>query len=310
MFSKTIAITGSSGFIGKSLTDYFLDHEWYVRGIDIRDRTDQPSNRFALSRANMSITDQFQSVDLRRTDVMIHTAGLTDIHDKEFDDVISTYNPGLLQEAIAACHDNLIPLLINVSSSSVYGCNEYPFREDAAPKPISPYGMSKAKAEDVAEKVAKELGVKVFSIRLFNPIGKYVRRDSLVWSALTHGYNRTMVPLYGTTWRSYVHVLDFCRLCEYLSAKHSIWSPGHYVFNFGSTSPLSQTRLFAVLEKMTGMVIPYSYNQPRERDIPSTCPDMEHTKRFIGDFVSKETIFNGLKDTVKHFKALYEPGDS
>ena len=307
LLSKTVAITGSSGFIGKSLTDYFLDHEWYVRGIDLTDRIDQPSNRFVLHRANVSIAEQFQAIDLRRTDMMIHTAGLTDVQDTEYDNVICPYNMTIMEEVLAACHDNHVPALINVSSSSVYGCGDYPFREDAALKPISPYGMAKAKVEDLADRVAKTLGIRVFSIRLFNPLGKYVRKDSLIWQALHHAYHRTLIPLYGTTWRAYHHVDDFSRLCEYLAANSDKWGPGHYIFNFGGDLSMSQTRLFTVLEKITGMVIPYSYQAPRARDIPATRADMENTNRHVGNFLSEETVFHGIRDTVKQFKAIYEP---
>ena len=299
----TVAITGSSGFVGRAVTDYFLGLEWYVRGLDMRDRIDVASPNFCMAKGNLLFPGPKQ-VNLNGTDILIHAAGLTDAYDRSHDDVMEQYNCSLVQEALALCHDNHIPCLINVSSASVYGDVPAPFHEDGPTKPGSKYGQAKLAAENIVDKVSKELGLTSFSIRLFSPIGRHQRPGTLPWEAIQAAtLHRQLISLHGVTWRAWTWVDDFARLCLFIAENHRRWLPGHYVFNFGSEVMHSQMRLFAAMETITQAVVPYVLCQPREFDMVHAGPDMSNTKRFLGDFVSKNTLDSGIKAMALHFRA-------
>lgn len=306
--AKTVAITGSSGFIGRSLTDYMLGTDWYVRGLDMQDRIDVPlKSHFVMYKGNLlepsSRTERDYS--LHGTNVLVHTAAITDgPSSTEHDAVIVAYNCELVQESLALCHDNEIPCMINVSSAAVYGTAPSPYREDGPTLPISPYGVSKLSAESIIDKTASSLGLRAFSIRLFSPVGRDIRRESLVQAALFAASGLgPPVPLYGVSWRSYTWVHDFSRLVTFIADNYQRWSPGHYVFNFGHTQSWSQTRLFREIEKFIQAPIPYVFCEPREREIAVVVPDMANTNTYLGDFVSGNSLDNGIKEAILAFRA-------
>lgn len=305
----TVAITGSSGFIGRALTDYFLKQDMYVRGIDVRDRVDVCSNKFNLIRANLSDQAVATGVNLQGTNALIHLAALAGVvQPKEKEQEVIDYNVYLMNQAMLMCHDNMIPCMIHASSSSVYGDVPTPFKEDGPKNPLSAYGRSKLLAEEHADTYAKELGIRVFSFRFYNVIGNYQREDSLLWAALSASAGlRAPIPLYGVTFRAYTWVQDIARACAYVVGNYHKWPPGHYVFNLGSSISISQMKLFSEIEKYTGRVVPYVMSQRRPVEMTATLPDMQKTERELGITTTLNGLERGIKDAILWFKVCHKP---
>lgn len=306
----TVAITGSSGFIGRVLTDYFLKQDMYVRGLDIRDRVGVQSNNFTLSRVNLSDQGSDTSVNFQGTDALIHLAAMAGVVcPKEKEKEVIDYNVHLMTQAMLLCHDSRIPCMIHASSSAVYGDVPTPFREEGPTNPLSAYGKSKLLAEEQADIYARELGIRVFSFRFYNVIGSYQREDSLLWVALSAAAGlRSPVPLYGVCFRAYTWVQDIARACLCLVNTYHKWSPGHYVFNLGSSVPVSQMRLFAEVEKYTARVVPYVMAQRRPVEMEVTLPDMRKTERDLGISTTLNGLERGVKDAILWFKACHKSG--
>lgn len=310
MKPHTVAITGSSGFIGKALTDYFLKHDMYVRGLDTRDRVDVSNNRFSLSRCDLLNPDESSKIpNLQGTDALIHLAAISGVvqpKDKEQETI--DYNVRLMDQAMFLCHDNLIPCMIHASSSAVYGNVPTPFKEEGPKNPLSAYGKSKLLAEEQADSYAKELGIRVFSFRFYNVIGSYQRADSLLWTALEASARlRSPVPLYGVTFRAYTWVQDIARACAYVISNYHKWPPGHYVFNLGSSVAVSQMKLFSEVEKYTSRVVPYVMAHRRPVEMEVTLPNMEKTERELGLTTTVNGLERGVKDAILWFKSCHLP---
>jgi len=306
----TVAITGSSGFIGKALTDYFLKQDMYVRGLDTRDRVDVSSNKFNLSRFdlfNLSAPSDFPN--FQGTDALIHLAAVAGVvQPKDKEQEIIDYNIRLMDQAMLLCHDSLIPCMIHASSSAVYGDVPTPFKEEGPTNPLSAYGKSKLLAEERANSFAKELGLRVFSFRFYNVIGYYQREDSLLWVALEASAGlRAPVPLYGVTFRAYTWVQDIARACAYVIGNYHKWPPGHYVFNLGSSISVSQMRLFSEIEKYTSRIVPYVTAHRRPVEMEITLPDMEKTNRELGLTTTLNGLERGVKDAILWFKTCHYP---
>ncbi len=303
----TVAITGSSGFIGRCLTDYFLQKEKYVRGLDSRDRVDVSSNRFTLARLNLLTQPQDVILNLSGTDALIHLAAIAGVvQPKDQEQAVIDYNVGLMDQAMQLCHDNMIPCMIHASSSAVYGDVPTPFVENGPANPLSAYGKSKLLAEELADNKARELGIKVFSFRLYNVIGHYQRIDSLMWAALEASTGlRPPIPLYGVTFRAYTWVQDVVRACAYVIENQRKWPPGHYVFNLGSETPLSQMKLFSEIEKYTSRVIPYIMAERRPVEMVTTLPNMEKTWRELNLTTTPNGVERGVKDAILWFKSCH-----
>jgi UDP-glucose 4-epimerase len=304
----TVAITGSSGFIGKVLTDHFIQKDKCVRGIDTRDRVDLASNKFSLCRLDLLSQNTPTGVpNFSGTGALIHLAAISGVvqpQGKEQETI--DYNVGLMDQAMLLCHDNMIPCMIHASSSAVYGDVPTPFVEDGPKNPLSAYGRSKLLAEELADNKARELGIRVFSFRLYNVVGRYQRPGSLLWNALEASVGlRPPLPLYGITFRAYTWVQDFARACFYIADNYRKWPPGHYVFNLGSEVSCSQLKVFSEIENYTSRVVPYVMVARRDVEMEVTLPDMTKTKRELGIQSTLNGLECGVKDAILWFKACH-----
>jgi nucleoside-diphosphate-sugar epimerase len=67
------------------------------------------------------------------------------------------------------------PKIVFTSSSSVYGDNQPPLREDMTPRPRGPYALSKLMGEQLCRLYSEEYGLQCPIIRYFNVVGERCR---------------------------------------------------------------------------------------------------------------------------------------
>ena len=99
---------------------------------------------------------------------------------RSFGDVFETYlerNVLASQRVFeAAARDGV--RVVFASSSSIYGeAERYPTPEDVAPRPVSPYGITKLACEHLARATARSFGLDVVVLRYFNAYGPRQRPD-------------------------------------------------------------------------------------------------------------------------------------
>jgi nucleoside-diphosphate-sugar epimerase len=124
-----VAITGSSGYIGKHLVSYLLKENYYVLGMQ-RDTLKETKK---LKFLHYDLLDNVGDDKLKGVDVIIHCAFMEFISDKTNSDLI---NLNAAKTLISACHKSGVKI-IYLSTFSAH--------EDAQ----SHYGISKFKLENV-----------------------------------------------------------------------------------------------------------------------------------------------------------------
>ena len=116
-------------------------------------------------------------------DVLFNAAGTASVA-ASIDDPLSDFNGSVQTIAYvldAVRRSGKRPLVVIPSSAAVYGQPEsLPINEDAAIRPISPYGFHKAAAELLAREYAECFGFDVIICRFFSVFGVGQRR-LLVW---------------------------------------------------------------------------------------------------------------------------------
>ncbi|MET7456761.1 NAD-dependent epimerase/dehydratase family protein [Streptomyces sp. NPDC005574] len=257
-------VTGAAGFIGSHLCEHLLSCGDEVLGIDaLTDYYAPARKRRNLARLLGRDGFTFRRGDLLElplkplfadTDAVYHLAGQPGVRGSwgpEFT-VYLERNVLVTQRVLEAVRDAGPRRLVFASSSSVYGDAEsYPTPESVAPRPVSPYGVTKLASEQLCETYRTVFGVPAVSLRLFSVYGPRQRPDMafarLVEAACTH----RPFPLYGDGGQSrdFTYVGDVVTAMR--SAALSSWTG---VANLGGGSEVTMNQVIALLDELAAEV--------------------------------------------------------
>jgi len=179
----TVSVTGAAGFIGGHLVSSLREAGHRVRGFDVRPC---PAVR------HLDVRHPFDPSVFAGSTVVVHLAALTGVRASwSAPDAYLRTNVIGTEHVLAAARAAGVERAVVASSSSVYGHCEVPAAEGQALKPLSPYGESKARAEDCALRAAG--GLEVVIVRPFSVYGPGQRADMLI-ARLLRGDRLVMWP--------------------------------------------------------------------------------------------------------------------
>jgi nucleoside-diphosphate-sugar epimerase len=168
MTKHHLLLTGSTGFLGSSLSKQLMSSAYPIRNIVRRLSFDSPMNAFAVGDISGE-TDY--TVALIDVDVVIHAAARAHIMKDEVPDSLAEYrrvnvagSENLARQAAVAG----VKRFVFISSVKVSGESTVPlvpYTEVMEPSPIDAYGQSKFEAEQVLKQVAAETGMELVIIR-------------------------------------------------------------------------------------------------------------------------------------------------
>src|SRR5262245_4842501 len=176
-------VTGAAGFVGSHLAEALLARGHQVLGVDAFTDYYDPERKRENARELDVVEADLVAVALDTlldgVDGVFHLAGQPGVR-ASFGPGFEHYvernvrASGCVFEAAARRGVRVV----YASSSSVYGDAEtYPTREDALPRPISPYGVTKLCAEHLAYAHARTTGLDTVGVRYFTVYGPRQRPD-------------------------------------------------------------------------------------------------------------------------------------
>jgi nucleoside-diphosphate-sugar epimerase len=263
------AVTGAAGFIGSHLAeallasghevvdfDCFTDYydpalkEENARGLDVR--------RIDLAEGEL---------DFAEFDGVFHLAGQPGV--RSFGDVFPLYvrrNVLASQRVFeAAVRDSV--KVVCASSSSIYGATDrYPTPEDAEPRPLSPYGITKLTCEHLAAAYEREFGLDCVVLRYFNAFGPRQRPDmafTRIAFALAEG---ATFELHGDASRSWTYVGDV------VDGTVRAMDAGSGTYNVGGALEASMSEAIELFERISGRALDV------RRDPVAVAGDQRRTK--------------------------------
>ena len=188
---------------------------------------------------------------------------------------------------------------INFSSSTVYGnYTNTPSFESMIPSPISPYGISKWKAEQVCDDFISKSSFPIITFRPFSVYGAQ-QRPNMCISQFLHSIEN-IKPFFifgnGEQKRDFTYVGDLVKVIELTLKKQ--FSIEHNVFNIGFGNPLSINNLVQKLCIILNINPNYLYKEKNVHDATITWASIEKLKKWF-NFTPKVIIENGLKKMVK-----------
>jgi nucleoside-diphosphate-sugar epimerase len=265
-------VTGAAGFIGSHLAEALLERGHDVVGIDCftdyYDPALKEENAAGLDAEVRRLDLAEDELDFAGFDGVFHLAGQPGV--RSFGDVFPLYLRRNVEASRrvfeAAARDGA--RVVFASSSSVYGeAERYPTPEDATPRPLSPYGITKLACEHLARAYERSFGTDVVVLRYFNAFGPRQRPDmafTRIAQALARGGTFTLYGD-GTISRGWTYVSDV------VDATIAAMEGGRGTYNVGGALEASMGESIALFERVSGRTL----DVRREPEVPG---DQRRTK--------------------------------
>ena len=285
-------VTGCAGFIGSHLTEALLRRGDEVVGIDaFTDYYPRPAKESNLERARHDADLSLLELDLSTAalepllagvDGVFHLAAQPGVRgsfgdtfaDYVRDNIIVTQR---LFESVAATGLRVVM----ASTSSVYGNAEtYPTREDATPRPVSPYGVTKLACEALARTYGECFGLEAVLLRYFTVYGPRQRPDmafARVIDALLAGKRFTV---YGSGEQS----RDFTFVADAVSATIAAMEAGSSgtTYNVGGGSETTLNEAIELCQELAGTELGVVNEATARGDVRRTGADTTLIRTELG----------------------------
>jgi UDP-glucose 4-epimerase len=286
-----ILITGSTGFIGKSVGRFAAAAGHAVTGIARRSQADADWHGQHVS-ADVASTDLCQIIRQSNPDAIFHGAGTASVG-ASFNSPLDDFRAATLTFANlldGVRRSGTKPLVIFPSSAAVYGNPaSLPIAETAVTVPISPYGFHKLACEMLAREYSACFGLNTLICRVFSVFGPAQRR-LLVWEIYDQlRGSAPEVQLRGTgeESRDYLHVDDLAAAVVLFAQSH-ITAAGHQVFNLATGEETRICDLASEMRRFAAPNKPIIYQGRQISGDPTRwCADMSATRRSLGEWMPR-----------------------
>jgi UDP-glucuronate 4-epimerase len=274
--ARRYVVTGAAGFIGSHLTEALLARGDDAVAIDcFTDYYDvsfkeENARGFDVERADLT-EDPLDEL-LAGADGVFHLAAQPGVRASfENLDLYLRRNVLATQRVLDAADARVVL----ASSSSVYGDTEtYPTREEAVPRPLSPYGITKLAGEHLARAYATDVVV----LRYFTVYGPRQRPDMAFSRLITAAQDGTEFELYGDASRSFTFVAD--AIDATIRAMED--APAGAVYNVGGGEEATMREAIATFEPVSGRRVRVRAQPPARGDARRTAADVTRIRADLG----------------------------
>ena len=216
---KSILITGSSGFIGKYLSKYFLNKNYLVYGISRSSPNNELIKNFTqYFSSKLSEKDLSNLINKCKPDYIFHCAGRTLVKESFNNPSADFKDNTIMTFEFLNMVKNFSPesKIFFFSSAAVYGNPNYlPIDENFNTLPLSPYGFHKMLAEEICREFSEVYSLRIVILRIFSAYGEGLRRQ-IFYDLMNKFHYMPEVKLKGSgsETRDFIHVFDLCRAIE------------------------------------------------------------------------------------------------
>ena len=281
-----VVVTGAGGFIGSHLSEALEAAGDEVVGLDSFNDYYDPARKRENARGRAILEQDLVDADLEAlldgVDRVYHLAGQPGVRASfgpDFEHYVrrNVHASARVFEAAASRGVRVA----YASSSSVYGDAEtYPTPEDALPRPISPYGVTKLCVEHLAHAHARTTGLDAVGLRYFTVYGPRQRPDMaftrLLEALATGGVFRLFGD--GSVSRSFTYVAD--AVAGTMAAMERGRSGG--IYNIGGGEEATMTEAIALAEEISGATLDLERHGDAAGDVKRTRADVSHAATDLG----------------------------
>lgn len=291
---EPILITGSNGFLGSHLTQYFLEKNTKIYSIS-HGKTKNPN----IEQIGDDILN-FKNLSYDFSTIL-HFAALTDIqfcekNQKQCFEINIDGTKNILD--LARKNDSR---LVFASSSHVYGKpDSLPINEQSSINPISIHAKSKVKAESLCEEYAKLYGMNIDIVRTFSIYGSNSPSYALISRIINQILFSEKIILGNLkSKRDFLHISDFLSVIDIIIQNKT---NGCSIFNIGYGESFSIHDICDRLLHISGTSksIEFDSSLVRNNDIDDLVCDNSKIKAL--GWTPKLLLNDGLSEVFHWFK--------
>lgn len=305
---KRVIIFGASGFVGRYLSQEFLNHGYEVFGSDINQATVLPDRVKFIGADILDGREVENTVNKICPDIIVNLAAVSSVGASWNipQTTISVNVIGALNIMEAARKCAFSPRILLVGSSEEYMVSNLPIAEDTPLNASNPYGISKVAQEQFARLYQEQYGLKIYYVRPFNHTG-IGQKDSFVLPS----FCKQIVEIEKTgrpgvlktgnlnVTRDFSHVKDIVRAYRMIVESSNF----KMVYNVGAGKAYSLKTLLEYVVGLSKQKVMIEMDQTRCRptDYPTICCDCTLIKDNLG-WKPEYTVFDALREMVDYYR--------
>lgn len=280
---KKIVVTGSNGLLGQTLVNLLLKNkdQYQVYGLS---RGENRSGRSDFNYYNLDITEcnQLKKMLLQiQPDVIVNTAAMTNVDacedDKENCDKLNIEAVKYLTQISLEVNAHLI----HISTDFIFDGVKGYYKETDTPNPLSYYGLSKLKSEEVL--LSSDIDYTILrTILVYGKVNNLGRNNIVLW-VKEMLENEKEITIVDDQYRMPTYVEDLAMAC-----KISIDKKATGIFHISSNELLSVYKIaqqiaevFGLNKKLIKPISTSTLNQKALRP-PKTGFDLSKTNKKLG----------------------------
>lgn len=340
--SKTVFITGSSGFIGLNLAKRILTTEPDTKVIGLDNMNDYYDVR--IKEARLAELRKFENYTFIKGN-LADKALINSIFEQYHPDIVvnlsaqagvrySITNPDAYIESniigfyniLEACRHYPVEHLVYASSSSVYGSNKkVPYcTDDKVDNPVSLYAATKKSNELMAHAYSKLYNIPSTGLRFFTVYGPAGRPDMAYFGFTNKLLKGETIQIfnYGNCKRDFTYIDDIVegvvrvmkKPPEKKNGEDGLPIPPYAIYNIGNSNPENLLDFVQILseELVRAGVLPANYDFETHKelvpmqpgDVPVTYADTSALERDFG-FKPRTPLREGLRKFAEWYKEIY-----
>jgi nucleoside-diphosphate-sugar epimerase len=310
-----ILLTGCAGFIGAKTAELLLEQGHQVVGMDnINDAYDPKLKLWRLRQLQDKPSFHFAQVDISEWtptkqafeeylpyDAVINLAARAGVRQSVENPwvYVATNTTGALN-LLELCRQYEVNKYVLASTSSLYGNNERPFREDLpTDRPLSPYASSKKGAETMCYTYHHLYGLDITVLRYFTVYGPAGRPDMSIFRFIRWIAEGEPIQVFGDGMqeRDFTYVDDIAR-----GTIAALKPLGYEIINLGGDRPVSLKWIIETIENLLGRNAVWRTAPMHPADVQATWADITKARTLLG-WEPQISIEEGLRRSVEWYLA-------